>query len=173
VICVIGVAGGLSPLLEPGSLVAGREVGDQGGMWAIPDSPWQRAVLAAPGVTVGSIVSTPRILSRAVEKADCWRQLGLPPGAVVDLESAAAAEWARQKEVPIVLLRGISDGAEEDLPFDFNRMVGADGQIRRRKVLLAALVRPGALSRLWMLRGRVRLCAEKLSDVSYEVVLRK
>jgi hypothetical protein len=90
----------------------------------------------------------------------------------VDLESAAAADWARQNEVPIVLLRAVSDGAEEDLPFDFNRMVGADGRIRRKKVLLAALVRPSALSRLWMLRGRVKCCAQKLSDVSCEVVLR-
>jgi nucleoside phosphorylase len=172
VIWVIGVAGGLSPLLQPGSLVAAREVGNQEGMWTIPDSPWQRAVLAAPEVTVGTIVSTPRILSSVAEKADCWRRLGSPPGAVVDLESSAAAEWARQNEVPIVLLRAISDGAEEDLPLDFNRMVGADGRIRRRKVLFAALVSPRALARLWMLRGRVKCCAQKLSDVAYEVVLR-
>jgi hypothetical protein len=83
--------------------------------------------------------------------------------AVVDLESAAYAEAAAAERIPWLVLRAVSDTADEALPALLNRALDDGGAIRRGRVLAGLLGHPAALPQLLGLRRRVRASAEVLA----------
>lgn len=65
----------------------------------------------------GTIVTLPRIIGEASEKkAIATRTQAI----AIDMESAALGRVARQKDIPFIVIRTISDLVEEDLPINFN-----------------------------------------------------
>jgi adenosylhomocysteine nucleosidase len=72
----------------------------------------------------GKFVSVDRVLTKSGDK----RQLHVDTGAVgVDMESAAIGEVAQKHGVPFLIVRAISDGAQDDLPIDFNLFLRPSG----------------------------------------------
>jgi len=72
---------------------------------------------AALAWSEGSVDTVDRVLWRADEK----RALADASGAIaVDMESAAIARVALDKQAPFLLVRAVSDRADETLPMDFN-----------------------------------------------------
>jgi adenosylhomocysteine nucleosidase len=68
------------------------------------------------------------------------------PGAIaVDMESAGAAVAAGAAGIPLMVVRAISDGVDDDLPLAFDRYTGADGEINRAMVAASVLLRPWKL----------------------------
>jgi nucleoside phosphorylase len=169
----VGVAGALSDGLEPGHLVVARrvvrEAGDgvldaDGRLWAAA----AHAAEARPGIAV----SAARLADSAAEKRRLLelaraRGGGAPDAglaAVVDLESAAYAGAAAAAGIPWLVLRAVSDTAEEELPALLGRSVDDSGAVRRGRVLMGLLGEPSAIPRLLELRRRVHACAEVLAD---------
>ena len=75
----------------------------------------------------GSVVTVDNIMWRATEK----QALGRVSGAIaVDMESAAIAQAAATAGVPFLLVRAISDRAQDDLPMDFNLWLAPWGRVR-------------------------------------------
>ncbi len=108
---------------------------------------------------IGPVVSVSVVVCRAEDK----RALGLVSGAAaLDMESAALALVAREKAVPFVVLRTISDLAGEDLPLDFNLFLRPTGWMRGMKELIA---HPKSLVGLNRLRLQSRLAATRLTTV--------
>jgi adenosylhomocysteine nucleosidase len=65
----------------------------------------------------GALVTVENVVWRTTEK----QALGTVSGAIaVDMESAAIAQAAGERGVPFLLVRAVSDRADEDLPMDFN-----------------------------------------------------
>jgi len=56
-------------------------------------------------------------------------------GDVVEMESFHVLKSAIDVHVPALAIRAISDVADEDLPLDFGQAIGADGQIKYRRLL--------------------------------------
>lgn len=165
-ILFVGVAGGLSPGLARGALLAAREVRDEQGA-APPPEP---ARVGRGDAEPAMIYTSARIVSTAEEKARLWRSLGAPEPAAVDLESAAWARAAAAAGVGYALLRVVIDPAEEDLPLDFEACRGADGRVRTSRVALAALGRPAAVAALRRLERRLERCAERLASAAEEFI---
>jgi len=78
-----------------------------------------------------------------------------PFGNAVDMESFAVLSIAKEKDVPAVAIRAISDRLDEDLPVDIEMTVDEKGQVKvggvvryvaRHPLLLPALVRLGRKS---------------------------
>jgi adenosylhomocysteine nucleosidase len=159
----LGVAGGLSPELEPGDLVVARSVLGGGGEAAGPDPAWLDRALSRPGVIAGTLLSTERILRSAESKRRARASIVESGAAVVDLEAATLAEAAARRGVPFLAARAVSDGAQEDLPLDFESCRDEEGRIRRWKVVGRALAHPRSISRLAELRRRVAEGAERLA----------
>ena len=160
----IGVAGGLTPLLEPGDLVVGNRMLSGTGAVKGPDSRWVDRALALGGARAGTLLTSKRMLCTAAEKAAAWVALrGSAETATVDLESAAWANVSGEHGVSFMGLRAVCDTAREDLPFDLNECVDEAGRVSRFKVARKALLRPSAMRDLWDLRRRVAACSRQLA----------
>lgn len=142
----IGFCGALDPALRIGDIVVSGEV---------PKG------LGAPFVR-GDVVSVDRVAFTAREKCDLRTATG---AAVVEMESAAVAQKAREWDVPFGCVRVVSDVAGEDLPLDFNRYRDADGRFERTRIALAALGRPfTVLPKLVRLDRNCHRAAERLGE---------
>ena len=162
-VLAIGVAGGLTPDLGPGSLVVARRLLDGDRPAAEPDPTWLRRAERIGGAVLGVCVTAERILVRAAEKAAAARVLSQPGPATVDLESAAYARVAAERGLPCLVVRAVSDAAWEDLPLDFETLRRHDGGVSRVRVAARALVRPRAIPGLVRMRRRVASCADRLA----------
>ncbi|TNF70857.1 MAG: hypothetical protein EP299_13185 [Acidobacteria bacterium] len=163
---VVGVAGGLDPTLQAGAIVAARAVHNGTGPVGEPDQKWLGRALEQEGTVEGTVVSSSGIAVDRESKSRLWMELGGGAPAVVDLESATYALEAVTRGIPYLVLRAVSDTADETLPLDFNRFRGPDGRIDRNRVLRHALLHPHLLPRLLALRERVQECARRLADVT-------
>jgi len=163
-VVVLGISGALSPALRPGDLVVADEVRDENGPLPSPDGRWVARALEDDRVVGGTAISSTRILCTAAEKAAAWKRLPGGRPAVVDLESAAIARAASRRGIPYLILRSVSDAADEELPFDLNRCRRRDGGINRLAVVGQALIHPSSVRGLLRLRRRLQDCARELAD---------
>jgi nucleoside phosphorylase len=174
---VIGVAGGLTPGLGEGTLVAARQVvaGDGAMVPREPDAAWLAAALAG-GAVAGAVVSADRILADpAARQAVLGKALpaaAMPEDtiAVVDLESVAYARVAAARSLPYLVVRAVLDPAGERLPLDFEACRDGSGRVSNARVLGHALARPRSLAKLWRLRARVRDAAAGLATLAERLV---
>jgi len=161
---VIGVAGALSEGLAAASLVVASRVTDADGRAVVGDDRQIAAVARATGGRAAVVLSAAAIVDSAEQKRRLAGQIGagdIP--AVVDLESAAYVAGAVAAGIPWLVLRAVSDTADESLPELLNRSRDEGGAVRRGRVVLGLLREPQALRVLLALRGRVGRCAEVLA----------
>jgi adenosylhomocysteine nucleosidase len=84
--------------------------------------------------------------------------------AALDNETAGAAAEAEAAGVPWLAVRAITDGPDDEFPFDFARFTNpATGETNRLRVLLATLVRPWKIPALIRLGRRSSLAAGNLA----------
>ncbi|HXN34049.1 MAG TPA: hypothetical protein VN894_19415 [Polyangiaceae bacterium] len=161
---VIGVAGGLSSGLPTAALVVARRVTDEAGRSFAADAGQVAAAARATGGRTAVVVSAARIADSASEKRRLSHQAGAgEDAAVVDLESATYVAAAAASGIPWLVLRAVSDTADEALPDLLNRSRDAGGAVLRGQVVLRLLRQPRALPFLLALRWRVGQCAEVLA----------
>ncbi len=182
---VLGVAGGLTPGLPSGTLVAARQVVAEDGTAApgAPDAAWLAQAVAGgavAGVAVAArgiaadpaakrrllrgALGSPGPLSLSGEPAAAW------PAVTVDLESLAYARAAAAHGVPYLVVRAVLDPAEETLPLDFEACRTAGGRVSNTRVVLRALARPSTLRALWRLRGRLAAEAARLAVLAQRLM---
>jgi nucleoside phosphorylase len=182
-----GFAAALAPDLRPGDLVCATvmlQVPDPGlgivtGRLAChrdySELASHRARVSGSGIPhVAPLVTTDRLLVTSGAKRDLASSLAShwdgPPPLAVDMESAGVAEVAARRGVPFAAIRAISDGFDEDLPLDFARCAGRDGQIRLAAVMAELLRQPYALPRLVRLGRNSRIAAERLAAFLADVL---
>lgn len=124
----IGWAGALTPDLAPGSAhnVAGvidSKTGERFRCDAEAGDLW--------------LVTSPTV---ANEK-EKLRLASTYKAALVDMEAAAIARLALQREIPFYAIKGISDSLNAKLP-DFNRFIDPQGQFQTARFALFAALRP-------------------------------
>ncbi|HXO18567.1 MAG TPA: hypothetical protein VOA87_01450 [Thermoanaerobaculia bacterium] len=172
-IFVLGVAGGLSPGLAAGDLLAAERVLDGDGDAPPPDAAWLARALATGRAQRGTAVSADRILVGRREKEKLVRSLGTVSAAIVDLESAAYGRAAAAAGIPYLVLRAVLDRADEDLPLDFNRCRTAAGGVSDARVVGRALLRPRVLPALLDLDRRLALGSRRLAELAAEILARR
>ena len=75
------------------------------------------------------------------DEAEKQRLAGTYRASLVDMEAAAVARLAAMRSIPFRCIKGVSDGFHDRLP-DFNRFLGADGQMRMGRLILFAIFHP-------------------------------
>src|SRR6185295_16902075 len=128
---------------------------------AVRSTGGRRAVV----VTAASIACTP------AEKRALWHAAAAGArSVVVDLESAAYVAAAAAARVPWLVLRAVTDTADEELPALLERARGGDGGVSRAAVVRSLFAEPTRLAALvpalWSLRERLRRAASVLGEAA-------
>lgn len=166
-IFAVGFAGALTPGIEPGALCTADRV------LALPDPRSPRiarcfatesppADLPASRVSIRlTLVTTDQVIGHADEKRRLAYRMKeeweIDGPLIVDMESAGVAEMAASRGVPFMAIRVVTDSATRDLPMDFARCVGSNGEFSNAALVGQLLKRPAALP------GLVRLGRDSLS----------
>ena len=107
---------------------------------------------------LGPLVTVPRIVNRASEK----HELALKTGAIgLDMESAAVGQVARSKKIPFVVVRGISDLIDENLPSEFNLFLRPFGWVQG---LPAVLLSPKCWPHLVRLQAQMVKTSQQMTQ---------
>ena len=157
-----GVAGALSADLAFGEILVARRVCDASGDAPHPDAALSERAAAIPGIRGGALFSADFMVVAARERSELAARVGDDPSAV-DMESAGWARVANARGIPYLVVRAVSDTADEDLPAYLSRCYDPEGGIRRGRVILHALAKPSSVPRLLAMRRRVHECGERLS----------
>jgi nucleoside phosphorylase len=160
-ICIsTGLAGSLREGYRPGDIVAARLVSEVGEPVAVASHRELLGVAVDCGARQIERLATSKTL---VAKAGQKRELGSQAEAV-DMESYTILAEAACCGVPAVAIRAISDTADFDVPYDFERAKDAQGQIRVMGVLAQVLRKPSHLPELLKLARDSRYAARRLAD---------
>ena len=163
-----GLAGGLDPSLEAGTLVLPLEVVSPEGRVLLTSTDWRERVRDAiptrHASCSGRLLTCREPLGSAAAKALAFRQTG---AVAVDMESYAIAEAASAARVPFLALRAIVDTAHDAVPEIAlsGARAGEDG-LGIGRVLVALARTPGQLPALIRIAHRYRTASRALSAVA-------
>ncbi|WP_240911503.1 phosphorylase family protein [Paludisphaera soli] len=159
VIVSAGFAGALDPALNRNDLIAPRSLIDGSG---------EVVEIAAglvgpvPGIrSVGRLLLVDHVVTSAAEKA---RLRNEHQADLIDMETFAAAVAARERRVPFLSLRVVSDDARTDLPPEVGRLLNTSGSYRVGAALRALVGRPSSLKDFWSLHAHALEAADRLAD---------
>jgi adenosylhomocysteine nucleosidase len=163
-----GLAGGLDPALEAGTLVLPGEVISPEGRVLLTSAAWRervsQAIAARHAACSGRLLTCREPLSSTAAKALAFRQTG---AIAVDMESSAVAEVASAGRAPFLIVRAIVDTAHDAVPEVALSLTRAGQDRLQVGRLLGALVRtPGDLPALIRLARRYRTASQALSAIA-------
>lgn len=105
-----------------------------------------------PGCDIhfGALLTVPAILAKASQK----REIAHGSSALAaDMESRGAVAAANAAGVPWLVVRAVTDGMDDDLPFEFERFVDETGEVKRGRLAMHVAMRP------WLAPAMIRLGA--------------
>ena len=126
-----GYAGGLSPVLPAGALFLARN-------FSTPEWLDTAETVLKGRAFLGKLATSPSVLETPAEKAWLAQETGAD---AVDMETAAIHALCREKGVPLLSLRVISDTAREELAVPFSVCFDAARERPRPGALLRFLLR--------------------------------
>ncbi|MBT0663221.1 nucleoside phosphorylase [Geobacter pelophilus] len=90
----------------------------------------------------------------------------LPAGiaqAVVEMETAAVAQVANKEKIPLLALRAISDGFDDELGFSLDEFCDKDLNLQKWRVMLTLAKKPWIIPQLIRLAGNTKQAGRKLA----------
>lgn len=161
-----GMAGGLDPDLEAGTICLPREVVAPDGVRFATAASWCEALTASIAssrpVTSGALLTSTGPIAGAAAKAAARRETG---AVAVDMESSAVAEVAVASHVPFLAVRVIVDTALDSLPASVTA-AGASGEVRIAGLLRGLARSPGDILALVRLSRRYGAAMRSLRAVA-------
>ena len=164
-----GLAGGLDPSLEAGTLLLPREVISPEGRVFLTSADWRDRVsdilpATRHGPCCGKLLTCREPLASTAAKALAFRQTG---AVAVDMESSAVAEVASAERVPFLVVRAIVDTAQDAVPaVALNAAATGQNGPQFARLLATLASRPGELPALIRLARRYRTASHALSTVA-------
>jgi adenosylhomocysteine nucleosidase len=157
-----GMAGGLDPALESGSVVLPRELIAADGSRITASRSWRERVAGAVSplraVSEGALLTSLRAIDSPADKAAAFRATG---AVAVDMESAAVADIAAHHDLPFIAVRVIVDTAADKLP---RAVVTASraGRVQIGRLIAGLVLAPGEVAALIRLTQRYRVATRSL-----------
>ena len=155
-----GLAGALDAQLRPGDVVVAQTAKtlDQAcEVWS--DAALVNFACSCGARAVEALLTSEGIVATAEEKQELSAR-----GSVVDMETSYVLTAARQRHVPGVAVRAISDVADEDLPVDFGRIIDSRGRLKPLGLLKEVGLHPYRIAPLMKFAAQSRAAAGKLAD---------
>lgn len=160
-VCIsTGLAGALRDDLHPGDVViAGHARTLDDAVTASSDDSLRELAVSLAAKPVEVSFTSDKIVSTALAKDELREQ-----GSIVEMESAHILAAAQPAQVPAVLVRAISDAADEDLPVDFARILDSRGHLKVGGLLKEVGLNPHRIPLLIQFGRRSRSAAKSLAD---------
>lgn len=157
-----GFAGGLDPRVKRHDLIAADSLVDADGREIRLDPAAAMPRLDdVQNLHRGRLLTMDRIVRLREEK----RQLGILHQALaVDMESFAVAEICRARDVAVLVVRGISDAVDDELPPDIGRLLSRKSFAGQLGAAVGSLFRrPGAMKDLFNLHQNALAASGRLA----------
>lgn len=160
-----GYAGALAMELQVGDILLASAVqfvnGNSTDAIALHDAMGLRAEMASSlAVHDGTLVT----MDRWREKHELLRLIhGVQTLAACDMETHALARLCREKHVPFLSLRVITDGLHDEVPFDPSRLCNASGDYSALRSIAFFLAHPRLLPALPKLRRASAIATRNLT----------
>lgn len=145
-----GFAGGLNPRVPPLSVVFEADPG----MESLVE------ILQANGALPARFHCGPKVLATAEAKQAAFRETGAD---AVEMESGVIRQICRERGIPCLTVRVISDAADEPLPLDFGAIMTPDDRMDFFKLAGTLVRQPGKVGELMRFRKRIIAAAERLA----------
>jgi adenosylhomocysteine nucleosidase len=162
-----GLAGGLDPLLRPGSVVVADAIVTERGELFSTDPAWRRRLVerlaTCRAVVEARIAGSDRpLLTPSAKRAMANGQSAV----AVDMESQAVARAAQRSGVPFMSVRAVADPAERGIPAWLAEAIDGNGRPRLRVVAAGVLANPWDFRRLFRLARDQRAALAALDRVA-------
>jgi adenosylhomocysteine nucleosidase len=155
-----GLVGSLNSKLAPLSIVSPRRVGTPRDTVGIGVSKSLLELAAKIGATpVDGLLTSERIADSREEKERLSRFADL-----VDMESFHVVKAFRDEQIPVVIIRSVSDGSGEQMPVDFEKCLDPDGSVKVLPLLKELAKQPGKVPALIRFGQQSRAAAEKMVE---------
>lgn len=160
-----GLAGALRTELLPGAIIAPQVVLTESRHANLAsdrlnvDKELRERALEAGALCVDCLLTATKILAKTHQKQTCSSK-----AQSVDMESFEIVKEANAWGARAVVVRAVSDAADEDLPINFNRTLSKKNHISLPKVLLQLAKNPLALPALVRFARQSRRAAQTLSN---------
>jgi len=157
-----GLAGSLVGVLPPRTVVTAGSAQSASGSFKIASDHFLFSLAYGCGATpVAVSLTADKIISTAREKEDLGEQ-GI--ARIVEMESTHILAAAQNARVPAVIVRAVSDAADEDLPVDFARILDTRGHLKVGGLLKEVGLNPYRIPLLIQFGRQSRSAAKSLAD---------
>jgi adenosylhomocysteine nucleosidase len=161
-----GLAGGLDPRLQAGTICLPSAVVARDGATFATDVHWREILAAAISqhlrVVSGTLLTSAAAIEDVAAKAAAFAETG---AVAVDMESAGVAQIAASKRLPFVAVRAIVDTAGDTLP-PAVLAAGTEGRMRFARLLFGIVRSPREIAAVMRLAQRYRAASRALGAVA-------
>jgi adenosylhomocysteine nucleosidase len=160
-VCIsAGLAGSLDTALRPGDVIVAHttETLDQSCQAASDPVLFDLAVTSGAR-RVNVCLTSEKIVATTERKEELSQK-----GSIVEMESAYILAAAAQRKVPAVVVRAISDAADEDMPVDFSRVLDSHGHLKMGGLLKEVGLSPYRIPLLIQFGRQSRAAGKSLAD---------
>jgi len=161
-----GLAGGLDPELQAGTICLPSMVVSRDGATFATDLHWREILTAAISqhliVVSGTLLTSAVAIQDVAAKAAAFGETG---AVAVDMESTGVAEAAALNKLPFVAVRAIVDTAGDTLPLAV-MAAGTEGPVRLTRLILGIASSPREIAPLLRLAKRYRAATRALGAVA-------
>jgi adenosylhomocysteine nucleosidase len=162
-VCIsAGLAGALAPRYRIGQVVVSRTVTSATSTFEGPgclqcDADLLRLAVDSGAEPVERFYTAPSVAGTVAEK----RALSAK-AEIVEMESFDIIAEAQRRGLRAIAIRAVSDGADQDLPLDMNRVFNVDGAVDVAGVLRQVARRPASLPGVMRIARQSKLAAQTL-----------
>jgi adenosylhomocysteine nucleosidase len=153
-----GYSGALRPEMKVGDIVVADSIVDRHGQELSVDL--RMPTEGVKGLHRGRFVTSDEMIRTVREKQELAERHA---AIAVDMESLAVAQICRDRAVPFMAVRVISDDLSGDLPPEVLSVFGPTGTVRVGAIVGSLWKRPSSVKDLWRLREQANVAAERLA----------
>ncbi|HXM16788.1 MAG TPA: hypothetical protein VN933_16195 [Candidatus Eremiobacteraceae bacterium] len=155
-----GLCGGLKTRYRVGQIVAPKRIATTQDAAGLPTAHSLADLAERQGATIiDTLLTADHIIDSQAEKARLSQFAD-----AVDMESFHIVHEFSLEAAPIIVIRAISDAANETLPLDFSKVLTSTGQVRVAPLLKELVLQPTKIAHLTRFAKQSRQAAKNLAN---------
>ncbi len=156
-VLLAGYAAGLAAHMHVGDAILAEHVYDDGRLLSLPGKHKVMS-LSFPRVTLACVN---KVITSPTDKKSLHDSTG---AACADMESGPLLQWCQQEEIPLTILRIISDATDDVMPIWLADCVDEQGDVRLLHAIKALALRPDRWTAMTQIIRKVAKARKRLAE---------